>query len=450
MAIPLAAVILAAGDSKRMNSKTPKVLHPLAGQPMIEYALQNVATLSPSKIFVVVGAQSQDVSDYVGKRAVPVLQKTRQGTGHAVAQVLPKLKSFKGHILILHADACLVRPQTVLALRQFHLLQDASATLLTARVEEPFGYGRIVRGKDGEVERIVEEVEATEGQRRVNEINAGVYFFKSGALAPALKNIVPKSGNKEYYLPDAIPQVLAKGGKVHALMVPDRTEILGVNNRNQLARAHQLWNLRRVEDHQRNGVTFLYPKMVEIGPTVVIGRDTVIEGNVKLAGDTVIGEDCRIESGSVVHSSRLGKGVTIRSSRIMDSQLADGCDAGPFAHVRGGCVLDKQVHVGTNTELKNVRAGFGSKMGHFSYVGDAVLGKDVNVGAGCVFANFDGKAKHESRIGNKVFLGSNSTLVAPVIIGDRVIVGAGAVVTKNVPTGVTVVGVPAKPFPKKK
>jgi len=449
VAIPLAAVILAAGDSKRMNSKTPKVLHPLAGQPMIEYALQNAEALSPSKVFVVVGAQSQEVSDYVGKRAVPVPQKKRQGTGHAVAQVLPKLKSFKGHILILHADACLVRPQTVLALRQFHLLQNASATLLTARVEEPFGYGRIVRGTDGAVERIVEEVEATEAQRRLNEINGGVYLFRSEVLAPALRNLEPKSGNREYYLPDAIPQVLAGGGKVHALMVPDRTEVLGVNNRNQLSRAHQLWNLRRVEEHQRNGVTFLNPKTVEVGPQVVIGRDTVIEGNVKLSGATVIEEDCRIEAGSVLESSKLGWGVVVRSSRVVDSQLADGCDAGPFAHVRGGCVLDKYVHVGTNTELKNVRAGAGSKVGHFSYVGDAVLGKDVNVGAGCVFANFDGKAKHESRIGNKVFLGSNSTLVAPVSIGDRAVIGAGAVVTKDVPAGVTVVGVPAKPFGKK-
>lgn len=449
MAIPLVAVILAAGDSTRMNSKTPKVLHPLAGQPMIEYALHNAEALSPSKIFVVVGAQSQEVSDYIGKRAVPFLQKKRLGTGHAVAQILPKLKSFKGHVLVLHADACLVRHQTVMALRQFHLLQNAAATLLTARVDEPFGYGRIVRGGGGEVEKIVEEVNASEEERHINEINGGVYLFKAEVLAPSLKNIKPKSDNKEYYLPDAIPQILARGGKVHALMVPDRTEVLGVNNRNQFSRAHRLWNLRRVEEHQRDGVTFLNPKAVEIGPRVSIGRDAVIEGNVRLSGETVIGEDCRIEAGSVIDASKLGWGVVVRSSRIFDSQLGDGCDAGPFAHVRGGCVLDKYVHVGTSTELKNARIGAGSKAGHFSYVGDAVLGKDVNVGAGCVFANFDGKNKHESRVGNKVFLGSNSTLVAPVKIGDKAVIGAGAVVTKDVPAGITVVGVPAKPFPKK-
>ncbi len=449
MAIPLVAVILAAGDSTRMNSKTPKVLHSLAGQPMIEYALQNAEALSPSRIYAVVGAQSREVSAYLGQRAVPVLQKKRMGTGHAVAQILPQLKSFKGNLLVLYADACLVRPQTVLALRQFHLLQGAAATLLTARVDSPFGYGRIVRGKEGEVEKIVEETQAGEEERRINEINAGVYCFKAQALAQALVWLKVAQAREEFYLTGVIPPILARGGKVHALMVPDRTEVLGVNNRNQLAQAHRLWNLRRVEDCQRGGVTFLNPKTVEVGPKVSIGRDTVVEGNVKLSGTTDIREDCRIESGSVIESSQLGRGVVVRASRIMESRLAEGCDAGPFAHVRGGCDLARGVHVGTNTELKHARIGAGSKVGHFSYVGDAVLGRDVNVGAGCVFANFDGRNKHECRVGNKVFLGSNSTLVAPVQIGKGAVIGAGAVVTKDVPAKTVVAGVPAKPFKKK-
>ncbi len=448
MAIPLVAVILAAGDSTRMNSKTPKVLHPVAGQPMLEYALANAEALSPSKIYAVVGAHSPEVTAYIGKRAAPILQKKRLGTGHAVAQLLPQLKSFKGNLLVLYADACLVRPQTVLALRQFHLLQGAAATLLTARVESPFGYGRIVRGKEGEVEKIVEESHATDEERRINEINAGVYCFKAQALVQALVSLKVAQAREEFYLTGVIPPILAQGGKAHALMVPDRTEVLGVNNRNQLAQAHRLWNRRRVEDHQRGGVTFLNPKTVEVGPRVTIGRDTVIEGNVKLAGTTEMGEDCRIESGSVIHSSRLGNGVTLRSSRILDSRMADDCDAGPFAHVRGGCDLAKGVHVGTNTELKHARIGEGSKVGHFSYVGDAVLGRDVNVGAGCVFANYDGKNKHECRVGDKVFLGSNSTLVAPVTIGNGAVIGAGAVVTRDVPAKTVVVGVPARPVKK--
>jgi bifunctional UDP-N-acetylglucosamine pyrophosphorylase/glucosamine-1-phosphate N-acetyltransferase len=450
MPTPLVAILLAAGDSTRMSSKTPKVLHPIAGQAMIEYALQNAGSLSPEKIFLVVNDAKSPVAGAVGKRAVPIVQKERRGTAHAVAQVLPKLKGFKGHVLVHYADACLVRPQTAQALRQFHLLQRSDATLLTARVEDPFGYGRIVRGVDGEVERIVEEKDATQFEKHLNEINGGVYLFSFPALAEALSGIGNSKGPKELYLPDAIPIILAKGGKVHALMVPDRSEVLGTNNRQQLAQAHRLWNLRRVEHHQREGVTFLRPESIEIGPKVVIGMDSVIEGNVQLLGATEIGEDCKIEAGSVLHGSRLGDGVIIRNSRIVDSDLGDGCDAGPFAHIRGGSVLDKYVHVGTNAELKNAKLGTGSKCGHFSYVGDAKLGKNVNVGAGCVFANFDGKKKHDSQVGDGAFLGSNSTLVAPVKIGAKAVVGAGAVVTKDVQAGATVVGVPAKDTKKKR
>jgi bifunctional UDP-N-acetylglucosamine pyrophosphorylase/glucosamine-1-phosphate N-acetyltransferase len=441
-------IVLAAGDSTRMNSKTPKVLHSLAGQPLMEYALKNVESLSPSQTYVVVGAQAREVARYVGKRAKPILQNKRLGTGHAVSLLLSKLRTHKGHVLVHHADACLVRPQTVLALRQFHLLQAASATLLAARVDQPFGYGRIVRGAEGQVERIVQERDATEEERLINEISAGVFFFKSQDLAKALVSLKAVRTKGEFYLTDAVRQIIAQGGKVHALMVPDRTEVLGVNNRNQLAQAHRLWNLRRVEEHQRNGVTFLNPKAVEVGPAVEIGRDTVIEGNVRLSGETEIGEDCRIEGGSVVDSSRLGQGVVVRSSRIVGSRLGDGCDAGPFAHIRGGCALEKNVHVGTNTELKNARIGAGSKLGHFSYAGDAVLGRNVNVGAGCVFANYDGKNKHECRVGDRAFLGSNSTLVAPVSIGPGAVVAAGAVVTRNVPAKAVVAGVPAKSLKK--
>lgn len=449
MPTPTIAVLLAAGDSTRMRSKTPKVLHPVAGQPMIEYALGNAESLSPDRIFLVVNDAKSPVAGFAGKRAIPIVQKERKGTAHAVAQVLPKIKGFKGQVLVHYADACLVRPQTVQALRQFHLLQRSSATLLTARVEDPFGYGRIVRGVDGEVERIVEEKDATQFEKHLNEINGGVYLFSAPALLAALGGIGNPKGAKELYLPDVLPLILAQGGKVHALMVPDRSEVLGTNNRAQLAQAHRLWNLRRVEHYQREGVTFLHPESVEIGPKVVIGQDSVIEGNVQLLGATEIGEDCKIEAGSVLQGSRLGDGVVIRNSRIMDSDLGDGCDAGPFAHVRGGSVLDKYVHVGTNAELKNAQLGTGAKCGHFSYVGDAKLGKNVNVGAGCVFANFDGKKKHESSVGDGAFLGSNSTLVAPVKIGSKAVVGAGAVVTQDVSAGVTVVGVPARPKGKK-
>ncbi|HUO58184.1 MAG TPA: bifunctional UDP-N-acetylglucosamine diphosphorylase/glucosamine-1-phosphate N-acetyltransferase GlmU [bacterium] len=449
MAVPLVTIILAAGESTRMNSKKPKVLLPVAGLPMIEYALRNAEALSPSKIFVVVGAQSKEVSSYVQKRATTILQKERLGTGHAVQQVLPYLKSFKGNVLILYADDCLTRSKTVLALRQFHLLQNAAATLLTARVDSPFGYGRIIRGSGGEVVKVVEETDASQEEKRINEINAGVYLFKAPVLAQSLKSLKTAKGKKEFYMTEAVPHVIGLGEKVQALMVPDQTEVLGINNRAQLSWAHSILNLRRINEHRQNGVTFLNPKTVEINEGVLIGRDSVIEGNTQILGKTILGEDCRVEAGSVICSSRIGRGVVIRNSRIMDSKLGDACDAGPFAHIRGGSALDKYVHVGTNAELKNAKIASGSKVGHFSYVGDAKLGRDVNVGAGCVFANFDGKNKHECQVGDKAFLGSNSTLVAPVKIGAKAVVAAGAVVTKDVPAGVTVVGVPARPMKRK-
>lgn len=450
MAEPLAVIILAAGEGTRMNSTHPKVLHPVAGLPMIEYALENALSLRPQKVFVVVGAHSQEVVRHIGKRAIPVVQKKRLGTGHAVQQVLPYLKNFKGHVAILSGDACLTRSKSVQALRQFHLLQKGDASLLTAEVKDPFGYGRIVRDRDGEVAQIVEEKDATGEERAIHEVNAGVYIFKSGPLVAALKGLEANNAKKEYYLTDTVHALLAKGGKAQALMMSDATEVLGVNDRSQLAEAHRILNARRVEEHQRAGVTFLDPLAVEIDPGVSIGCESVIEGHVQLLGATVIGEHCRIESGSRLESAKLGKGVVVRSSRILDSRMGDHSDAGPFAHIRGGSVLDKNVHVGTNTEIKSSQLGVGVRAGHFSYIGDAKVGRDVNVGAGCVFANYDGKDKFRCTVGDKAFLGSNATLVAPVKVGARAVVGAGAVVTHDVPAGATVVGVPAKPVRKKK
>jgi bifunctional UDP-N-acetylglucosamine pyrophosphorylase/glucosamine-1-phosphate N-acetyltransferase len=450
LANSLIAIILAAGEGTRMNSKLPKVLHTVAGETMIDYALQNAEALKPQKIYVVVGAHSAEVIRHIGKRAVPVIQKERLGTGHAVQQVIPFLKNFKGNVVILSGDACLTRSQTVQALRQFHTIQGGEAALLSAQINNPFGYGRIVRDAEGTVEKIVEEKDAEDEERAIDEVNAGLYIFKSALLVEALKNLKANNAKKEYYLTDTIHYLINQGGKVHALLVSDSSEVLGVNDRNQLAQAHRILNLRRIAEHQREGVAFLNPETVEVGAEVAIGQDSVIEGNVQLLGETVIGEGCRIESGSRLQSARLGKGVVVRSSRITESELGDGCDAGPNAHIRGGSTLDKNVHVGTNAELKNAHIATGSKVGHFSYVGDAELGKDVNVGAGCVFANYDGKKKHETKVADKVFLGSNSTLVAPVTIGKGAVVGAGAVVTKNVAPAVTVVGVPARVFGKKK
>jgi bifunctional UDP-N-acetylglucosamine pyrophosphorylase / glucosamine-1-phosphate N-acetyltransferase len=449
VAVPLAVVVLAGGENSRNFSKTPFYLLPVAGRPMVEHALLNAEALHPSKTFVVMDSSSRELASHVGKRAIPVFQKKDRGSGAAVLRVLRRLRNGKGNVLILHADDCLTPPPLVLALRQFHLFQDSAAAFLTARLKSPFRYGRVVRGPGGDVERIVEEDDATEEQRRITEVQAGVYCFKAQALFQALKTMESAAGARPFHMTQTVPHVRARGGKVQALTAPDQTEVFGISRPEHLTWAHRILNLRRVREHQAGGVIFLDARTVDIDPAVVIGRGAVIEGNVKLLGGTRVGEGARIESGSVVQSSRLGREVVVKASRISDSVLGDGCDAGPFAHVRSGCVLEESVHVGTNTELKNVRMGKKSKAGHFSYVGDAVLGRGVNVGAGCVFANYDGKSKHGCRVGDGAFLGSNSTLVAPVGIGAKAVVAAGAVVTRNVAPGTRVAGVPARPMGKK-
>jgi bifunctional UDP-N-acetylglucosamine pyrophosphorylase/glucosamine-1-phosphate N-acetyltransferase len=426
LAKPLIAIILAAGEGTRMKSKIPKALHSLAGKPMIDYALEAAAKAGASKIYLVVGAGAKQVSSYAGKRAQAVIQKERRGTGHAVQQVTPLLKGFSGDVFILYGDSPLLRPQTLMALSRLHRFQGSAATLLTASVAQPFGYGRIVRGPGGKIEKIVEEKDADEAVRRIHEVNGGAYLFNAPLLKEALAKIKPQNAKGEYYLPDAVAQMLQAGAKAEALIVPDSEEILGVNDRGQLAAADRVLNRRRIEAHQAAGVTFTLPGAVEVGEKVRIGADTVIEGGVHLEGDTVIGEGCRIETGSRLLNVKLGKNVTVKSSRISDSQIGDGSDVGPHAHVRGGSLISAGVHVGTNAELKNAKVSSGTQVGHFSYVGDASLGKNVNVGAGCVFANYDGKKKHACVVGDRAFLGSNSTLVAPVKIGAGAVVAAGA------------------------
>jgi bifunctional UDP-N-acetylglucosamine pyrophosphorylase/glucosamine-1-phosphate N-acetyltransferase len=449
MGKPLAAIILAAGEGTRMKSNLPKVLHPVGGKPMLDYALDHALEAGASKVYLVVGAHAQKVLAHAGKRVTAVVQKERRGTGHAVQSVMPGLKNFSGDLLVIYADSALLRPQTLMALSQFHRFHGGAATLLTASVAEPFGYGRIVRDRNGKIEKIIEEKDADEVTRRLLEVNGGAYLFKTPSLREALKKIRPKNAKGELYLTDAVGEMIWRDEKVEALTVPDAQEILGVNDRGQWAQAHRILTQRRIEAHQQNGVSFLNPSTVEIEDGVKIGRDSVIEGGVHLGGNTVIGPACRVESGSRLVNAKLGRQVTVKSSRISDSQIGDGSDVGPNAHVRAGSVIDQDVHVGTNAELKNAKLKRGAKAGHFSYVGDATLGRDVNVGAGCVFANFDGMKKHQTTVGDKAFLGSNSTLVAPLKIGAGAIVGAGAVVTKNVAAKTTVMGVPAKPLEKK-
>ncbi len=440
----LTAILLAAGEGDRFNSKHPKLIHPLAGWPMLEYGLALAKAAGASKILLVAPSTKHPVALLAGKRVTVVSQPKPLGTGDALRKALSHPACGSGDVLVLYGDVPLLRPQTVQAMRQVHALGNAAATLVTTFMADPYGYGRIVRGGEGNILRVVEELDATFEERKIKEINGGSYIFQAAVLKGVLSGMKPKNAGGEVYLTDAVQALIEKGNLVDALTVPDASEVLGINTRPQFAAGHRILNRRRVAEWERKGVTFLDPKTVEIGPQVVIGRDTVVEGSIRLEGETSVGEDCRLESGTVLVNARLGRSVVVRSSRVLDSSLGDGSDAGPHAHVRGGSKVEAGCHIGTGTELKNVKFGKGSKAGHFSYLGDATVGKGVNVGAGCVIANYDGKKKHPTKVGDGAFLGSNCTLVAPVTVGAKAVVGAGAVVTRNVPPKAVVVGVPAK------
>jgi len=441
------ALILAAGEGSRFNSHHPKLLHPLGGWPMLDYCLAVAEAAGAEKILLVAPSAKHPVALHAGKRVKIVEQPKPLGTGDAVERALAYVP--KGDLMVLYGDVPLLRPQTLRALRQIHGLKNASASFVTAFMADPYGYGRIIRGGGGNLLRIVEEADATSEERKIHEINGGCYLFPADILKIALEQIKPRK-TRGVLLTDVVQRLLEAGGTVEALTVPDASEVLGINTRQQLSSAHRILNRRRLAEFERRGVTFLDPKGVEIGPEGGIGRDAIIEGGGRLEGKTSIGEDSRIESGSVLVDATIGRSCVVRASRVLDSVLGDGSDAGPHAFLRGGCVIAAGCHVGAGTEMKKVTFGKGSKAGHFSYLGDAVVGKGVNVGAGCVFANYDGKAKHETKVGDGAFLGSNSTLVAPVVIGPGAVVGAGAVVTRDVRGKRVVVGVPAREVKKGK
>lgn len=431
----LAAAVLAAGKGTRMKSRRPKVLHRVGGRPMLDYVLEAVKGTGAERVVVVAGYCGEEVAEAVGGAAEVVYQREQLGTAHALLQVRPLLEGYPGHVLVVCGDTPLIRVETLSRLVQHHVDTGAAATLLTAVVPEPGGYGRVVRGSDGKVVRIVEQKDASPEELAINEINSGIYCFRVEGLFEALSSITPGNAQGEYYLTDIVGIYARRGEVVAAVVADDAEEVLGVNDRCQLAGVERILRERKVRDLMLSGVTVIDPATTFVDSDVVIGCDTVIYPFTIIEAGTRIGEDCVVGPSTRIAGSVLGNRVVAVNSVILDSTVGDDSNIGPFAYIRPGCVLGRGVRVGDFVELKKSSIGNFSKVPHLSYIGDATVGERVNIGAGTITCNYDGRAKHPTIIGDRAFIGSNANLVAPVEVGSDAVIGAGSTITKDVPAG---------------
>ena len=429
----LAAVILAAGKGTRMKSKLPKVLHNLCGSPMLSYVLDAVTAAGVDQPVVVVGHGSDQVARQVAGLAQIALQTEQLGTAHALLQAGPFLQNLPGQLLVLGGDTPLIEADTLAGLVRSHRSSGAAATVLTAEMVDPTGYGRVVRGQQGGVCKIVEQKDASPEEKRIREINTGIYCFEVAGLFEALSLVAPINVQGEYYLTDIIEMYVNEGRAVGAVLLKDSTEVTGINDRVQLAEVEQIMRRRLLRDLMKSGVTVVDPASTFVGRKVRVGRDTIIHPFTLIEGSTVIGEDCVIGPGSRLSNTTVGSGVTVQNSIVLDSLIGDNCNIGPFSYLRPETRLGNGVKVGDFVEIKKSLLGAGSKVPHLSYVGDATLGEKVNIGAGTITCNYDGYKKSPTHIGDEAFIGSNTNLVAPVEIGARAVTGAGSTITRNVP-----------------
>ena len=440
----LTAVILAAGQGTRMKSKLAKVLHPVAGKPMIEYGVAAAQQAGVEQTVVVIGFQGEQVRERFGERVTFVEQPELRGTGDAVKCARNLLKGKSENVLVFYADMPLIQPATLRALVEKHRASGATLTMLTVVSDDTMNFGRIVRNTDGKLLRIVEEVEATPQEFAIKEINPGVYCFKADWLWKALERLTPSPKKGEYYLTDVLEMAVKQGVGVETETIRDVSQVIGINTRVQLANAERLMRERIRERVMLDGATLIDPATTFIDADVVIGQDTVILPNTHLQGKTQIGNECHIGPNALIRDSVIGARCTIGGSVIEAATLEDEVEMGPFCHLRPGAYLSRHVHLGNYAEVKNSWLGEGVHMGHFSYLGDAQVGAHSNIAAGTITCNFDGKKKNATIIGEDVFIGSDSMLVAPVTIGARAKTGAGAVVTKDIPPDSLAVGVPAR------
>jgi bifunctional UDP-N-acetylglucosamine pyrophosphorylase/glucosamine-1-phosphate N-acetyltransferase len=430
-------VVLAAGKGTRMKSALPKVVHRVAGAPMIDFVLQTAAVLRPRSTVVVVGHQAEVLKQALDGRPglTFVVQEPQLGTAHALLTTEPALKGSAGTVVLLSGDVPMLSAQTLQELVERHERSGAAATVLTAVVEHRHGYGRIVRSGEG-IARIVEERDASPAEREIREINSGIYAFALDGLFDALRSIAAENAQREYYLPDLVGIYRRRGLGVEALTVANPDEIRGINSRAELAEASRLVRERTNAALMASGVTLEDPATTYVGPEVTVGADTVLHPNVSLEGRTSIGAGCEIHSGSRIVDTRIGNRVTVLNHCVIaQSVLDEGATVGPFAHLRAHSHIRERAKAGNFVELKNTTLGAGSKAMHLAYLGDATIGERVNIGAGTITCNYDGVKKNPTVIEDGAFIGSDSQLIAPLTIGQGAYVGSGTTVRADVPAG---------------
>ena len=425
-------VVLAAGKGTRMKSKLYKVLHKVCGKTMVEHVVDAAQGVNPAEIVTIVGTGAGDVEKVLADKSKFAFQEKQLGTGDAVMTAREELGDKDGATLVVTGDTPLFTTDTFNELFKYHAEKGNAATVLTAKAPNPFGYGRIIRDDQGNVLRIVEQKDGKPEELKVKEINTGVFCFDNKKLFEALKHVNNDNAQGEYYLTDVLEILRNSGERVGAYKMPDFSESLGVNDRIALAQATKTMQRRINEQHMRDGVSFIDPDTAYIDADVKIGNDTVIEGNVVIKGNTEIGSDCYITSGSRIVDSKIGNNVTVTSSTVEEAEMDDNTDIGPNSHLRPKAIIRKGAHIGNFVEIKKAEIGENTKVGHLTYVGDATLGKDINIGCGTIFSNYDGVKKFHTNVGDHAFIGAGSTLIAPINVADHAFIAADTTVTNDV------------------
>lgn len=427
------AVVLAAGVGSRMKSSLYKVLHPVCGKPMVQHVVDQLHKSQLDEIVTIVGHGAESVQEQLGDQTAYAVQGEQLGTGHAVQMASSQLEGKQGTTVVVCGDTPLLTSETISQLMNQHEQEQAKVTVLTTTVENPTGYGRIIRNEQGHVEKIVEEKDANETEQAVREINTGTYCFDNELLFDALKQVSNNNAQGEYYLPDVLEIANNRGEKVAAFQTNNVNETVGVNDRIALSKAEKLLKDRINEHHMRNGVSIVDPDNTYIGADVIIGTDVTIEPGTHIKGQTQIGNNTTIGPNTEVENCEIGEGTTIKHSVVTDSYVGANVQIGPFAHIRPESHLEDDVKIGNFVEVKKTSMQAGSKASHLSYLGDAEIGSDVNVGCGSITVNYDGRSKHKTVIEDGAFIGCNSNLVAPVKVEKGAYVAAGSTITKNVP-----------------